>query len=204
MLKFKKIFTILLIYFIIIQSYLVFIKPNTISLDFFYTNIIFWVIYFIISNLFIEYDNLLDFKLHIYENAEKFFEKSLKEVTINNGLIFGGITVLNGIMLLIIKMNFYMIEFIYYSVNLFLIIEIICIYIMAFTLKRKNVLSRVIILIILMIMFNFGNSYLGITPINIFKYILNIGSLYEVAIHYIIWLIGGYLLIEYNCKRIEL
>lgn len=203
MLKFRKIFIIFIIYYMVIQSYLIFIEPNSISLDFFYRNIMFWIFYLIIANLFIECDNLLDFKLHMYRNKRFFLKESLKEISIKNLIISGGISILNCLMLVIIKSKFSITLFVYYFINLFFIIEIIYIYIFAFIFKRKNILIRCLTLIILLIMFNFGKAYIGITPINIFKYVIYLGNWYEIMTHYSIWLLGAYIMIEHNSKRVE-
>ena len=203
MLKFRKIFILLFIYVIITMIYLFFVQPDTISLDFFYTNKIFLIIYILLANLFVEPNNLLAIKLHLYNTRSDFFKSDLKELTINNFIIFIGISILNCLMLIVIKAEFNIASFIYYFINLFLIVEIIDVYIISFCFKQKITLIRYAILLILLIILNFGNLGTEITPINIFKYLFYVGNWYEIIIHYLIWLLGGYLLIDYN-KRVEL
>ena len=78
MLKFKKISIILIIYFIIMLFYLYFIKLENVTIDFFYTNIIFIIIYLIIANFFIEPNRLFNLKLYRYEDKISFLKESIK------------------------------------------------------------------------------------------------------------------------------
>lgn len=204
MLKFRSIFTILFIYFLVIQSYLFFIDPSSITLDFFYRNILFWVIYLIIANLIMENDNLLNFKLYKYEDKKKFLKESIKEASIKNIIICVGISILNYLVVMT-KTDVEVHTFIYYFVNLFLIIEIICICNLSFILRKNSNFIRYLLFIISLIVFYFGTFFKGIIPINIFKYAIYIGSLYEIIIHYLIWLTLDYILIDQNfSKRIEI
>lgn len=204
MLKFKKIFIILLTYFTVVFSYLLFMKPDDISIDFFYTNIIFIIIYLIIANLFITSDNLIDLNLNRYKSKICFFKESIKQFTINIFTILVGISLLNHLMLCLIGFNVDLLLNFYYFIGLFLITETLYAYIVSFSFKKKINLVRYLALVILLGMFTFGSFNMSITPINIFKYILYKGSLYDILLHYSIWLISAYFLINHNSKRIEL
>ena len=204
MLRFKKIFVILLTYFIVVFLYLFFINSNDITIDFFYTNIIFIIFYLVIGNLFIENDSWVDLKLNKYENKECFFKQLIKQFTINIFLICFGVSVLNSLILLLLEINIDLTLNFYYFIGIFLTLEIINAYIIAFCLKKKVNLVRYILLVILLGMFVLGTFSISITPINVFKYILYKGNLYDILLHYSIWLVGAYILINYNSKRVEL
>lgn len=204
MLRFKKIFVILLTYFIVVFLYLFFINSNDITIDFFYTNIIFIIFYLVIGNLFIENDSWVDLKLNKYENKECFFKQLIKRFTINIFLICFGVSVLNSLILLLLEINIDLTLNFYYFIGIFLTLEIINAYIIAFCLKKKVNLVRYILFVILLGMFVLGTFSISITPINVFKYILYKGNLYDILLHYSIWLVGAYILINYNSKRVEL
>ena len=204
MLKFKKIFIILIIYFIVIFSYLFFMRPNDMSIAFFYINMIFIILYLIIANLFIESDNLIELKINRYRNKSCFFKESIKQFTINIFIIFFGISLLNCLMLYMIGSHVDLTLNFYYFIGLFFIIETFYAYILSFSFKKKMNLIRYLALLILLGMFILGKSNMIITSINIFKYILYNGSLYNLFLHYSVWLISAYILIDYNSKRVEL
>ncbi len=199
--KFKRILISLLIYLVIILLYLSFIE---LDVNFFYTNIIFIIIYLIVTNLFIEKDNLINFKLHRYKNTTSYFIDCFKRFTINIFIILVCFSILNCLALHIMKINFQISLIIYYFINLFFILEILYIYILSFSLKNNINLMRCLTSILMLAMFTFGKFDIGITPVNIFKYILYSGNWFQIIIHYAIWLISAYIFLDYNSKRIEL
>lgn len=87
---------------------------------------------------------------------------------------------------------------------MFLIIEIAYIYILSFAFKKQINILRYIVFITLLAMFYFGSFDIGITPINIFKYVSYPGTWYEIIIHYMVWIFSAYILIDYNSKRVEI
>lgn len=204
MLKFKIIFIVWIIYFIIISFYLFLISSSIITLEIFYNNIIFMIIYLIIANLFIDFDKLLDIKLYRYRNKMCFFKECLKNFTLNIFICLLGISMINGLMFYIIDKPFNKYLSVYYFTNWFFGIEIIYICMLAFSFKRKINFIRSLSFIGLCCMFIFGRYDIGITPINVFKYILYIGNFSSIITHYIVWLLGCYLLIDYNIRRVEI
>ena len=204
MLKFKKIFMILFIYFIIMLFYIFFMKAENITIDFFYTNIIFIIIYLIIANFFIEPNKVFNFKLYRYNDKLSFLREEIKVYSINIFTIFMCVSILNCIILLIKQGYFDIIKSLYYFLNIFLIIYIAYMCILSFAFKKQIKQLRYIIFIILLSMFYFGTFDIGITPINIFKYISYPGTWYEILVHYMVWILGAYILIDYNSKRVEI
>lgn len=184
--------------------YLCCIDHEGITIDFFYTNIIFVIFYLVVTNIFVEKDKLIYYKLHRYNNKLLFFKEQIKKFTLNISAIIISISFLNCLLLFIIKIKFELIQVIYYALNIFFIIEIIYLFILSFSLKNKINLMRYVTLFMILLLFTFGKFNRGITPINLFKYILYPGSIVELTIHYIIWLLADYIILDFNSKRVEI
>lgn len=204
MLKFKKISIILVFYFIIMLLYFYFLRVESISIDFFYVNSIFIIIYLVIANLFIEPNKLLNFKLYRYNNKKNFFKDCIKLFSLNTFVIYLCISIINSILVALRGFTFNFLASIYYFFNIFIIIEIAYAYILSFSLKKNITILRYLVFITLIAMFYFGTYDTGITPVNIFKYVYYSGTWYQIIIHYAIWILSAYLLFDFNSKRVEI
>ena len=133
-----------------------------------------------------------------------FLKNPLNGFSINIFTIFLCISILNCIILLVKGLSVNFLTSLYYFFNIFLIIEIAYIYILSFSFKKQINLLRYIVFITLLAMFYFGSFDIGITPINIFKYVSYPGTWYEIIVHYMVWIFSAYILIDYNSKRVEI
>lgn len=205
--KFKKIGKIvglLIIYTILALLYISSISVEDLLVDFFYTNSIFIILYILIANLLIEKEPLIEFDIYRYKSKLICIRNQFLKNTLNIFITFVGIIIINLIVLLITTGKFSIILSIYYFINIFLIIEILNIFILSFQLIKKTTFARLISFTVMILMLIFGGSDIGITNINIFKHILYGGDIINIISHYAIWAFGMYLLLDNNARRGEL
>lgn len=201
--KYKKIVLILLFYFIGMSLFTHYINSD-VTLSYFYNNIIFMIIYLFIFNLFINNKISLLLRLYKFKNKCSYYMCNIKKFTIDNVVVNLGIVLINS---LIIKINcncFDLYLMFYYFFNMFIIMEIMYIIIISFSLKKTFNLVRYFLIVVFLIMFNFTGFDFSVTPLNIFKYLFYEGDFYLLIIHYLIWLYGCYLLLDYNSKVMEI
>lgn len=202
--KIRKILSLLIIYTTLVLLYISSISAEDLLGDFFYTNSIFIILYILIANLLIEKDPLIEFDIYRYKNKLICIKNQFFKNTLNIFATFIGIIIINSIVLLMTTGKTSVILSIYYFINIFSIMEILNIFVLSFQLLKKTTFARLISFSMMILMLIFGGSDIGITNINIFKYILYNGDIINIIVHYAIWFFGMYLLLDNNARRGEL
>lgn len=201
--KYKKFILVLLFYFIVVLIFVNYAN-NDITLKYFYSNIIFIIIYLFIFNLFINNKVSLLLQLYKFKNRHNYYIYNIKKFTIDNVIVNLGIILINSFIIKIKCDHIDLYLVFYYFFNMFIIMEIMYMIIISFSFKKAFNVVRYFLLVIFLIMFNFAGFDFSVTPLNIFKYLIYKGELYLLIIHYLIWVYGCYLLLDYNSKVIEI
>lgn len=190
---------------IILFLYIIVLKKLQLNLDSFYNNVSFFIIIFCIYNLIINDDKLIHLRIHKYNTFKKYLISKIFKITINSLCLSICIFMINCFIFLILKMKIDAYMIIHYSLHLFIIFEIYYLFMMFGILIRKFNQVRTIIMFVLIFSFLINNMNLtNIMSINIFKFYLYMGNIFNILLHYSMWFYICYLFIDSARKKINI
>lgn len=201
MLNYKKIGILLFFYLIVIGLYSIFQEDRFVTIDIFYTNIIFFVI--LAFFYYYELDQIggLQFQLHKYVRTYEFIKAKFIQFTFSNLLLsFGGFIIHYGLTLMFGNITSQNIFPIMYPIHLFLIFEVVGLFVISnitkFSYHKKALLGTIVVLVMyILAMMASPNTLL---PINLFtSYFYGIFDLFTL-VNYLGWV---FVFIIYNFQR---
>lgn len=205
MLKYKKMVLTLIVYTIIIFSYLYKYPNEELSISILYNNILFFIIIFFMYNINLENDPLITFKLNRIGSFKNYFKKTMIKNSFINIYISIGLFLSNIFIFSILGYNINYIIAIRYNTIIFIIFEIYNIFLLIGSITNKVMLIRVIILLYMILSFLlYSLGIIGELSMNILKYYFYTSSILNIIIHYLLWVYIGYLIFDFIKKRIEI
>ena len=199
MLRYKKIIFSLLIYTIILFVYLLILRQNFVFyIDFFYTNTMFFLILIILTNIFIKSNKNVELELYKYDSKIQFMLSRIESFTYELIILLYSILAINSLALLFLKSDVDLNMGLNYTIQYFLVFEILFLIINIFIYSKKYNFIRFVIVAIFIALFMLCTNT---SSLNIFKYLLYGGKINDMLLFYFIYFVVVVSLLVYSLKR---
>ena len=199
MLRYKKIILSLLIYIVTLFVYLLILRQNfDFYVDFFYTNIMFFLILIILTNIFIKSNKNVELELYKYDSKIQFMLSRIESFTYELIILLYSILAINSVALLFLKSDIDLNMGLNYTIQYFFVFEILFLIINIFIYSKKYNFIRFVIVAIFIALFMLCTNT---SSLNIFKYLLYGGKINDMLLFYFIYFAVVVSLLVYSLKR---
>ena len=200
--NYKKIAIELIIYTFIILTYTLLLQSNyEFFIAMFYLNNLFFVTIILLINTYIPKNKNLELEIYKYKSKLNYFLKRTVTFTKNAFLILVSLLIINSLILSIYGYQIEITNGIYYTLNYFIIFIIMYLLISCFTFSKYYSFIKELIVCIFIIMYVLCQSN---STINVFKYIMNFGTLFNLLFFYSKYIIIILIILNYAVKKGEI